>query len=778
MSSFYKKALLIAASFTLFTTAAFGILPLNTAHAAVNSFIQRSGDILYNDLDGDKVKDANESEFRFIGSNMMGAVVTSDNHQFELTDEQRWRLTDEFEKRDQVETAVQSGQQVVRTWAMRVTGNLTTYNSSVYTAYVGSSTVQFNETALRSLDKFLQICNEKGIRVIIPFIDGAGHWGGLSEYGANFLTIGSATNVKFKNMISQLLNRTNYYTGVKYKDDKAIVAWETGNELTNGYTTEAQYLALDNWVADLAAYIKGTGSYTTAIDTNHLLMDGRNQPESFYNRYTQLANPDIDILSYHTYYPLAGKTNTQTIQALRTYTSGSKVLNVGEISMDTSSSELNTMLGEVINGGTNSAMWWAFRGHNTDGGFYHHQKFQDLHWPGIPGAVAIHSDIQTEINLINVLANRGYEIQGLTRPALPVPAAPVLLPITDVGHIAWQGSTGAQSYQIQRATSVTGPWTTIVADFYENTIAARSLFSDVSALGGQNYYYKVQAKNASGISAASNVVGPVTVSKNWLVDEMFDYSKMYSHSANTTIVKTYAEEEGNQDDLARLERTTATKESIVYKASGDMDYLKMYSYGNNTNYTFYTSSDGVSYTPLTVTVTSYNSARKKYETSSLPAGTTYLKIQFEDTTTATLPAIGRVEIRYTSTPTSVIVDNSNALITYAGSWTHSTDASYYNSTKSVTPTANSTATLNFSGTEASIYARMLPTGGKFDVYIDGVFSQTVDTYSAVSQYQVKVYEVTGLSSGSTHEIQIKHAGQKNSLSADYFIGIDYLNYKY
>lgn len=76
-----------------------------------------------------------------------------------------------------------------------------------------------------------------------------------------------------------MLNRTNYYTGIKYKDDKAILAWETMGE----------NLAPDSWTNDIAAYIK-------SIDANHLVMDG------YYGITTNgLNNPNIDIVSDHYY---------------------------------------------------------------------------------------------------------------------------------------------------------------------------------------------------------------------------------------------------------------------------------------------------------------------------------------------------------------------------------------------------------------------------------------------------------------------------------------------
>ncbi|WNR44052.1 polysaccharide lyase 8 family protein [Paenibacillus roseipurpureus] len=125
---------------------------------------------------------------------------------------------------------------------------------------------------------------------------------------------------------------------------------------------------------------------------------------------------------------------------------------------------------------------------------------------------------------------------------------------------------------------------------------------------------------------------------------------------------------------------------------------------------------------------------------------------------------------------SVKVDNSSSSVAYTGTWTHSSDANYYNSTKSVSNTTNSNAVLTFTGSTIRIFTKKLSAGGKFDVYIDNNFVATVDTYSATDQYQVKVYENSTLSNGS-HTVKVQLAGQKNASSTGLYIGLDYFEYQ-
>jgi endo-1,4-beta-mannosidase len=121
----------------------------------------------------------------------------------------------------------------------------------------------FNEEAFKAMDMALALAGEYGIRVVVPLLNNWQWMGGRPDYAAfrdkesdEFWTDPQLIE-DFKKTIEYVLNRTNTITGVKYKDDKTIMAWETGNELQNP-----------------AVWGVGIGQYIKSIDQNHLLIDG------------------------------------------------------------------------------------------------------------------------------------------------------------------------------------------------------------------------------------------------------------------------------------------------------------------------------------------------------------------------------------------------------------------------------------------------------------------------------------------------------------------------
>ena len=374
---------------------------------------------------------------------------------------------------------------------------------------------EFNEDAFRALDKVLEVANRVGVRVIIPLVDNWKWWGGAEQYAeyrgkpaADFWTDPEII-ADFKKTINYTLNRRNTYTGTFYKDDKAILAWETGNEIYSPYS----------WTKEIAAYLK-------SLDTNHLVWDGfyignkEIQPEA-------LEDPNIDIVSSH-HYPGPNKGGAEMAEDIKRFhqqIAGKKVYVVGELGFIPLAG-VEKVLDTVIGNGVSGAMIWSLRYHNRDGGFYWHTEgasggaYKAYHYPGFATGTAYE-----ETALLKLLRAKAYEISGLPVPPTAAPAPPKLLPIKSVADISWQGSAGATSYDVERATTADGPWTIVATGVDDTWVQYRSLFSDVHAEAGGSYYYRVLAKNAAGASAPSNVVGPVRVEENTIVDELSDYSR-------------------------------------------------------------------------------------------------------------------------------------------------------------------------------------------------------------------------------------------------------------
>src|SRR5262249_12396243 len=148
----------------------------------------------------------------------------------------------------------------------------------------------------------------------------------------------------FKKTVDYIVNRRNTFTGTLYKDDKAILAWETGNEINPPYS----------WTKQIAAHLK-------SLDTNHLVWDG------FYigNRDVQpqaLDDPNIDIVSSH-HYPGAKKNGAAMVEDIKRFRreiAGKKVYIVGEFGF-IPTVDVRELLDAVISEGVSGAMLWSLR---------------------------------------------------------------------------------------------------------------------------------------------------------------------------------------------------------------------------------------------------------------------------------------------------------------------------------------------------------------------------------------------------------------------------------
>ena len=495
---------------------------VSAAQAELHGFVTARGDELYI---GDK-------PFRFISFNIPNLQLVEDN--FAPDAKTAWAWPNEFELNDALASIRQMGGTVARTYVLSVRREGSDMADHVYVRGPGD----FNEEAFRSLDLALEAANKQGVRLIIPLVDNWKWQGGIAEYAAfrgkpaEAFWTDEQVIADFEATIRHVLNRVNARTGVAYRDDPAILGWETGNELD----------APPEWTSRIAKLIK-------SLDPNHLVIDGY----SLHGvREESLADPNVDVVTTH-HYPNVGK-------------------------------------GEYI-------------APNRDGGFYWHSEpageglYKAYHWPGFASG-----DKYGEREVLRLTREKAYEIRGEEAPPLEIPAPPRLLPIGDPSAISWQGSAGASSYLVERATGSQGPWT-VVADAVDDTaVQYRPLFNDATAESRQNYFYRVTAQNEAGKSAASNVVGPVAAMRRTLVDECRDLS----HVAETigSVEPTTGDDRRRREDLHRI--SIPAGGAVIYRVdapigSVEATFFIHESAASDANlFEAAISHDGVNYAPLTI----------------------------------------------------------------------------------------------------------------------------------------------------------------------------------
>ena len=448
--------------------------------SAPEGFITRSGSILY---EGDEV-------FKF----------SSVNCPVLFYNDSMSRITDPFETRDIIETVSQMGGRVLRSMPISVKRPFEDGSQKMVLA-----PGEFNEAAFVQLDYALMLCNEYDVRLILPLVDCYDFHGGSPNYngfrelsatkerGYSYTAHGDPfytdpqIREDFKKTIEYVLNRVNTFTGVAYKDDKAILAWSTGNELN----------PTDEWTLDIASYIK-------SIDPWHLVMDGN----AWVTSEASLKSDDIDILTKH-YYPgrTPGVPALDILNDEKEICGAGKALIIGEYGMYDPPS-YDALLRAVYEGQASGAMIWAIRPHLASGGFQNWLEradplYYDFHWPGFHTGDGYH-----EIETLNIISYWGWKMQGLPVPEKTAPRPPVMLPVSSVRMIWWQGSTGAEHYTVQR--SLDGEeWITVAADVVISNYPVNIPFNDTSAEPGNTYYYRVIAHNSGGASEPSGASEPV-----------------------------------------------------------------------------------------------------------------------------------------------------------------------------------------------------------------------------------------------------------------------------
>lgn len=479
-------------------------------------FITRRDEKLY---DGEKV-------FRFIGANMPGLILPYD---FTLRWSDRMTMPTAWEQEDAFKTLVQMNFKVVRTWNLPIRGPDEPVQPWHYVLGPG----EFNESAFQVLDRALALANRYGVRLIVPLTAEAGDLlGGIGTYAAHrgkpraaFYT-DPQLREDYKATLQYVLNRVNSVTGQRYCEDKAVLAWQFGNEM---------FSAPDEWLAEMGACLKSLSKHQLVSETRH-------RPAN-----PMYVDANIDLVTRHLYtnypgveagWPAAMKQQLATLPEPRPLFIGEfgPYIDNRMLTWDNLVEKTRDLMDLVESEpAISGALLWSMYFHREAGGFYWHQVMTypsvwSYHWPGFLSATA-----QREEELLKLLRETAYRLDGMSPPPLPVPEAPKLLPFEAVPLFSWRGSAGARGYDIERAPRAEGPWVTLAENVPDADVAYRPLYSDVSAKAGDAWFYRVVARNESGCSLPSNVIGPVQVNRVCFVDELSDFSRTHGHSETLSL---------------------------------------------------------------------------------------------------------------------------------------------------------------------------------------------------------------------------------------------------
>ncbi|MDA3926165.1 MAG: glycosyl hydrolase [Kiritimatiellae bacterium] len=529
-----------------------GELDFRSKVPGLKNFITRSGNKLMN---GDK-------QFRFMGANMPGLVLPYD---YTMRLPERMRLPTAWEIEDAFKTLDRMNLRVVRTWNLPMRGPKEKPEDWHYLWGPG----QFNEQAFRNIDQVLATANRYNVRVMLDLTAGSGDYlGGCKTYAAHrgkrrpeFYT-DPQLREDYKTTLRYVLNRVNTITGVPYKEDKAIIAWQFGNEMWD---------AKVEWLSEMAAYMK-------ELDPNHLVAETRHR-----GGFVQIIDPNIDMLTRHFYssYKYGGDDWAKACRDELEFIAGRRPLFVGEFgpyvdgksfTSENAAGKLKVFLDDCIEmDGMAGTMLWSMYFHHNDGGYFWHQIYTfpsvwAYHYPGSPKGAA-----HAEMGIVDEMRNAAFKIQGMPVPPVKAPEAPELLPFKEIPMFTWRGSAGAVGYDIERAADPDGPWTVLAKDVSDAYLAYRPLFSDESAKAEDVWCYRVVAKNAGGASEPSNVIGPVKIKDVCMVDEFLDLSRAVEKSDKLSLDNTYNARFGE-----RLFRVKGQADDyMAYRVNGVIREIRM-----------------------------------------------------------------------------------------------------------------------------------------------------------------------------------------------------------
>ncbi|HSH22060.1 MAG TPA: HYR domain-containing protein, partial [Candidatus Caenarcaniphilales bacterium] len=115
-------------------------------------------------------------------------------------------------------------------------------------------------------------------------------------------------------------------------------------------------------------------------------------------------------------------------------------------------------------------------------------------------------------------------------------------------------------------------------------------------------------------------------------------------------------------------------------------------------------------------------------------------------------------------------DGSGAVV-QGGSWSSASNSNFFGGTVRHSTTAASSQSITRTGTDFAIVSTLGSNRGRADVYVDGVYKETIDLYSPTTTFRQVVYAISFPTAG-THTVELRVLGTKNAASSGTRVDFD------
>jgi hypothetical protein len=340
---------------------------------------------------------------------------------------------------------------------------------------VTPSVGHLNADALAHADHILKLAHDAGLKLVLP-LAGSGRCDaqGAAVYITDTQCVFAASRglppgdfytdadvrAAFARHVTSLLNHINPETGLAWKDDPTIMAWENCDRCGAGID-----------VAVLADWAEWLGHTIKAVDGRHLYENGAfagriavpGAPDSARPDAAKLGLPSIDIVG-DVMAPAPGAPPDAFAVAQQAVTAAGRVYVIDDYAWSpahfASGDDLDAFFTAIVKNRDVAAAFLSDLGGHAEQGGWLPPALPDEPELYFPGAPTREADLATMTPRARAVRRFDYNMMDIVLPpAFARPPPPQIISVTH-GKLIWRGSAGATRYSVSRSADLTqtGSW--------------------------------------------------------------------------------------------------------------------------------------------------------------------------------------------------------------------------------------------------------------------------------------------------------------------------------